>query len=72
MRRIPIVGVVALILGVVLAVAVGLAITAANNNPGDPTWEYLGKTRDCDSITAVEFATRSAFDAWDEQCSSTG
>lgn len=69
MRRTPIVGLLALVLGVVLAVAVGLALTAANNKPGDPTWEYLGKTRDC---AEIPFASRLAFEAWDEQCSSAG
>jgi hypothetical protein len=57
------------VLGVAIAVAVGFALMAARDTD-DPTWEYMGEQRDCADITNVEFATRSAFEAWDEACSS--
>jgi hypothetical protein len=64
-------GLVALVVCLAVAVGVALALMAARDKH-EPTWEYRGVTRGCDEITNVEFATRTAFEAWDSQCGSAG
>ena len=60
--------IVALVLGLIITVAVGLALVAARNSPDEPTWEWLGEERQCSQIYMDAMTSDVIFNEWRNQC----